>query len=840
VPGSRSPGFTGLVWLACAVSAIAGAFALRELHGQNSPIAEAETTPADAVELTADWSQEWDAGEEYVGVFRGRCELRQGTRRYAADKMVVWSRDAERDGDRRQKLTVYLEGRVQLADGDSERSESTALAELQTHGVRLTVGGRQVDQPAKDDPVFQRAMKQRSSARRGVLVPTQFTVDGEPGPNWEPVPMAAPPAMRRVRIFQRSALPFDVESRKLDNRTPPEQVTIITGGVSVLIYGFALEGMGQLGTIDLSADRVTIWTDAFLEEGFSADFALTPDATYQVYLEGNIVIRQGEHVVRAERAFYDARDNRALVLNADLRTVFPMTGANVRVKAERMRQLSEGNFHAQNAFVTTSQYGRPGYRVQATDVFVEERPVSQLGRSEPPRVDPETGALIEPTYSWITALNTTGYVEDVPLFFLPKLSGGEEEINTPLQAITFQQDRIFGSQLYTQWNMFPLLGLERRPGMIWRGDINYLSERGPYLGTHGAYSGNDPWGHYFEGMFLSSYVYDQGRDNLGLDRRSLIPADNNRGRVLLRHDLFLSPETVFQGEIGYVSDRNYLEQYYEWEFDRGKDQETLGYLRHFHENWAWSALVRPQTNPFEYNTQWLPRGDMYALGEPVFNTPLRWFTHTWAGYGAQPGVQLPSDPNDLFTPLPYYTSVNGLVAASRHEINAPFDLGPLHVVPYGLGEAAYWGDSFDGSSVDRYYGQVGARASIFFWKPMPWVQSDFFNLNGLAHKMLFSADYMLAGSTTPLSQISQWNEFDDNSQERFRERLAFNTFGSTTGIIPPQYDPRFYAVRSLAGTSVTAPYNELVDSMNVLTLRWNQRLQTKRGLTGAPRLMDWM
>lgn len=837
MPGSRSPGFTGLLWLACAVSAVAGGVAMRDLQGQSDE--EAGAPPSrDAVELSADWSQEWNTGDEYVGVFRGHCALVHGGNRYAADKMVVWSHEHQQGDDRRQKLTIYLEDRVTISDGTTTRSESSAMVDVQTRGnVSLTVRGRQLDHPAEDDALYRRAQQRRRAAKRGQLQPTQFTVESENGPTWQSVPLAAPQSLRRVRIFQRSALPFDVESRRLTNRIPPEQVTIITGGVTILIYGFSLDGLGDLGTIDLSADRAIIWTDASGDEEFSAEVPLQPDAKYQVYLEGNIVIRQGDSVVRADRAYYDARDNRALVLNADLRTLFPISGANVRVRADRLRQFSEDSFHAQNAWVTTSQYGKPGYRLQASDVFLEQRPVSLLGRSGPTEIDPETGQLVQQTYPWVTALNSTLFVEDVPVFYVPVVSGGPEEINTPLQTATFQQDRIFGSQLYTKWNVFPLLGLDRPENVIWRADLNYLSQRGFAVGTDGSYRGFDPWGHYFEGSGLASYVNDGGHDNLGLNRRTLIPADPNRGRVLLRHKSFLSPETVFQGEIGYVSDRNFLEQYYENEFDRGKDQETLGYLKHQHEDFAASLLIRPQTNYFEYNTQWLPRGDAYVLGQPLLGSLVNWSMHSWVGYAAQPGVQPPTDPNDLFTPLPFYNSMQGLVGATRHELTAPFNMGPLKVAPYALGEAAYWGESFTNDSVDRYYGRAGVRASLMVWKAMPWVQSDFFNLNGLAHKMVFTADYGLAGSTQPLSSVAQWNEFDDNSQERFRERLLVNTFG---GVLPPQFDSRFYAVRSAAATSVTAPYNELVDNQQLLALAWSQRLQTKVGPIDRPRLKDWM
>ena len=41
-----------------------------------------------------------------------------------------------------------------------------------------------------------------------------------------------------------------------------------------------------------------------------------------------------------------------------------------------------------------------------------------------------------------------------------------------------------------------------------------------------------------------------------------------------RHRQELPNNVKLFGEIGYVSDRNFIEQYYEPEFDRGKDQEN--------------------------------------------------------------------------------------------------------------------------------------------------------------------------------------------------------------------------------------------------------------------------
>jgi hypothetical protein len=294
---------------------------------------------------------------------------------------------------------------------------------------------------------------------------------------------------------------------------------------------------------------------------------------------------------------------------------------------------------------------------------------------------------------------------------------------------------------------------------------------------------------------------------------------------------------MLQTEIGYVSDRNFREQYYELDFDRGKDVETLGYLKQQWDNQAWSLLVQPQVNEFENKTQWLPRGDLYFLGEPLLGGWLNWSSHTSAAYATLEPAAAPTDPADLFTPLPYYVSADGLVAMTRHELSLPFNVGALKLSPYAMGEAAFWSDGFTQESVDRFYGRAGVRGSLLFWRVFPYVQSDVFNLSGLAHKMLFDFDYGWADSSRNLDEIPQWNEFDDDAQDRFRERLLVNTFG---GVLPAEFDPRFYAVRSGAGLGVTAPYHELVDDQHALRLGWRHRLQTKVGPPERQRIKDWM
>ena len=192
---------------------------------------------------------------------------------------------------------------------------------------------------------------------------------------------------------------------------------------------------------------------------------------------------------------------------------------------------------------------------------------------------------------------------------------------------------------------------------------------------------------------------------------------------------------------------------------------------------------------------------------------------------------------EIFTPLPFVTGSEGAVLMSRHELTLPLNVGALNLVPFALGEAAFWQEDFAGSDDDRLLASAGVRSSLQFWRVFPFVQSRIFNLNGLAHKVRLEGEYAWTDSSKDLAEIPQFNEFDDNAQERFRQRLLGTTFGA---MLPPGFEPRFYAVRTGAGRFVTVPYHELVDDQQVLRLALRQRLQTKVGPPDRLRIKDWM
>lgn len=853
----------------------------RQIVDEGVAVPPAVTTvpAADQVSIDARFVQAWNEGETTVRLLRGAVRVSQGERSWEAREAVCWE-------------IPVLQGRILQCyfDGDSEERNQGELAVgrdrfvvIRSSAPAVLRGANPVLASATHDPVVIRAAERRATgqATAEVVEPVQFLTD-DPGAEPFPPTLSAPqlptphdfvvpPALTppmlepgrysndtlfpssfadRVTITPRNfEMPSLIDSRPVPGTSPPEQIITITRGVNVVIER-PLEG----DVLDLTADSAVIWTPAAGSSG-GTSFDLGPDTPFQIYLQGNIVLRQGDTVARAAEAYFDRKEGHGLLRGAEVRTFVPTLRGDLRVRAENVRfqllsdQLqsvggSDIEIFANNAWVTASRFGKPTYRLQSGSLALRQRPAGH-------QFDPATGQMMPVTEPWITSEKNQFLLGDFPVVATPYISAPAQDFSIPLKRVSLSADRIFGVQVLTRWDVGDLFGLQLAPGSEWTLDLDYLSERGPRIGTDWDYE----FDHDLRGLRAHSYgdgfasfVYDDGLDILGLGRRELLLDNNSRGAAVGRHRTILPFGYSVTSEVGAVSDYNYLEQYEELWWDTGKDVETLLELRRQLDNSSWSLMGRPQVNDFYNQTEWLPRFDVTTLSQPLFvldsiNSSVNWSQHSMVGYG----VLNPSDgPLNLTTPgqfgvaydpLPYMADVGGVVAMTRHELTLPFDVGAVRVVPYALGEVAFWEEGLDGRDLGRAYGSAGVRGSMMMTKVMPYVRSDIWGLNGLAHKMIFDFDASISDSSRNLSEIPQYNEFDDNAQERFRERLVALTYG---GALPPTADPRGYALRTGAGTSVTSPYHELVDDMQVIRLGWRHRLQTRSGPPQARRVRDWM
>jgi len=208
----------------------------------------------------------------------------------------------------------------------------------------------------------------------------------------------------------------------------------------------------------------------------------------------------------------------------------------------------------------------------------------------------------------------------------------------------------------------------------------------------------------------------------------------------------------------------------------------------------------------------------------------------------------PTDPSEQakFAWLPWEANVKGGRYFTTQELDFPVTLGAVTVVPYALGQLAHWDETLQGpqtfrvpgGALNRAYGQFGVRAALPFWSVDPTIQSNLFNVNGIAHKVLLDADAYWAGANQDFTNLPLYDPIDDDNIEAFNRRFHLNTFNAA--FVPPQWDPRYYALRYGLGSSVTSPSPEIVGDLAAIRLGLKQRWQTKRGLPGNQHIIDWI
>jgi len=565
----------------------------------------------------------------------------------------------------------------------------------------------------------------------------------------------------------------------------------------------------------------------------------------EFYLEGNIIFRQGDRVIYADRMYYNVRQQYGVVLNAEMLTPVPDYQGLLRLKAEVLQQVNRQHFEAYNAALTSSRLGVPRYWFQAQNVSVDDvqTPVVDPFTNQPlvsPQGDPQVEHQL-----LATSRNNSIYVGGVPIFFWPVIATDLTEPTYYLTSARFKTDNVFGTGVQLDWDLYQLLGIANKPpNTRWTLSTDYFSLRGPALGTDFQYQGDTLFGlpGPYRGFLDAWGIYDTGEDNLGRDWRDLQIPDPLRGRVLGRHRQYLPGEFILSAEVGLASDFNFLEQYFEQEWDTLKDQSTAIDLKRLLANNSFEITGEVRPNGFVTDTEWLPRGDHFLLGQPLLFDRLTWHEHTSVGYARLREASPPPDPQQVavVSPLAWEANIEGLRAATRHELDLPLELGPAKIVPYLLGEAAYWGEDLTGNSLERGYFQTGVKASVPIWRADPTLQSELFNLNGLAHKVTFEGEFLYADASADLTDLPLYDQLDDNATEFTRRQMAVRTFGQPVGtFVPLRFDERFFAHRSNLQGYVASP-TEIADDLLEFRLGVNQRWQTKRGLGGQQRIIDWI
>ena len=765
-----------------------------------APATEEKAAPAAApmIQVTGRVIHTWfeKPGLRVILVIDGFTVL-TGAEQLTARDGCIWFDEDEAKRTGRATLGIYAETGAEFKDaaGRIEKFDSVYLVMESTGEVSLP-SDEAVRGKADSTELFLRARKLRkeylSSGRResptGVVPPPK------------PPEKVVPPGVREAGVPQEITIVSQDDVRQVNFTSFVEngmRISIWTGGVYVM-----------RGDMEMAADNLVIWTpeeavrkaaagkpDAPAEgtgppaadpkgpadkplpvpAGAEADAAAPRRLAAEAYFEGHVRINQGRRMLQCSQLYYDFQRNQALAIDTKIKTFAKARNVPVYYYAKEVRQLAQGIFVGTKAWMTTCEFAHPHYEVGASKMTLTDL-------TPPPGEDQE-----KPEYRRVRFVgeDVQARVREVPLTYWPKMAGDMSEAETALRTIRIESRSNRGTGLVTQWHLMKLLGIEQVPeGFDLYLNADVWSERGPALGVESEYERKD-----FYGKFLAYYLHDQGKDSVGED--DVEPDVQNRGRVLWRHRQYLPQNWEMTLELSKISDRNFMNEFYEREDETGKTQETLLYLKKQERDQALTILASARLNDYQTQTEYYPQVGYNMIGHSLWQDHLTYFQDSEVSVARyRPDDDLPGARGSDST----------LIGDTIHELDLPLKAGVVNVVPFTEGRLSYFQDTLNrGGSEERFAARMGARAATQAWRVYDNVESDFWDLHRLRHVNIF--DVSASAATNNVES---------------RDLYPFDV--------------------AEAGT----PLVQGTDDMGIVELGWRQRFQTKRGPPAKRENVDWL
>ena len=305
----------------------------------------------------------------------------QGEDVAVCQEAIFWIEHAPAGSQQRSKVIAYLEGNVGVRL--IRDRQPVEIRDKKWFGRFSTVREVQVSagivagKPNVLPGIYQRGMEQRKpevsdALQQNGVNPVQYIAanelppPGQPPPGAEPLPPGTPPVSpgtRRIRISSRGDVPMQGQWQQ-DPQTH-QAVAIASQGVTMVVEGLTLRkgsipgvASGPL-TIDLSTDRLVVWTVTDRQPDIKDAVVQDEDKPLEVYMEGNVVFREGERIIYAERMYFDVQHRVGTVLAAEMLTPVPGYEGKLRVHAADLQIIAADHFLAQDAWFTASRLGLP-------------------------------------------------------------------------------------------------------------------------------------------------------------------------------------------------------------------------------------------------------------------------------------------------------------------------------------------------------------------------------------------------------------------------------------------------------------------------------------------------
>ena len=477
-------------------------------------------------------------------------------------------------------------------------------------------------------------------------------------------------------------------------------------------------------------------------------------------MEGDVTLNSGEMTIHANRIYYDFISQRAVMLDSTLYSVDTKRNIPMYMRASQIRQLARGEYAAKDASFSTSEFHTPHYSIGASNVYLQDTTPHVEGETGHP-YDPSTHRKDEHSYAF-KAENATMDMGGVPIFYWPYLTGDTSEDDIPLRRIRMSNSKEYGLTLETNWNLFALAGQPQPKNFHADLNVDYYGGAALAGGVDANWKGDD-----YSGLFRSYALEDHGVDRLGATRTDVNVLQDERGRVLARHQMDLGDGWTMNLEGTYISDPNFLQAFFNGEFTSEKEHETSFYLKHQDDDSALSLLGKFNLLDFttvadqvddQFTTEKKPEAKYWRLGDSFLDmftyysesgvanldTDITNFTpgqlSLFPSFLGPPASVLAQNQTTTFRQQLQnrgWTTGDVLRGDTRQEIDMPLAIGDLKVAPYVTGRVTAWDNAFPDSqsgNTTRIWGSAGVRSSMEFWRVYARsVDSTFWNVHQLRH-----------------------------------------------------------------------------------------------------------
>ncbi len=528
-----------------------------------------------------------------------------------------------------------------------------------------------------------------------------------------------------------------------------ENVITLIGPITVEHLAPPQSEAGAVTRLTLTADRGVLFTDPVPIEELAAGRA-GADIVRGIYLEGNVIARAGttafsadDYVVRSPKIYYDFRNDRAVMVDAVLRTYSRELDRLIYARASELRQVAQNQWTGKRVRVTTSEFHTPHVAIGAQRMTITRR--------EPPPGEPTALSDIH-----LDARNITLRAYEFPFFYWPRYSntlGG-----FPLRGASIGTRDNDGVRILTSWDLYALLGTEAPEGIDAILKVDGFTKRGFGLGTEVAYE--LPVG---TGLLDLYGIHDDGIDRTAAGED--VDADRTlRGLALWEHHVRFQSDWLFQSQLSWMSDETFISAWRREDYETRREYETSIYLKHQRNNVALTLLGQYELNDFVsnaylltsrgYQVDRMPEMTYRRYADSFFDGHLSWSSEARLGRtrlvmhdrtpmetGVPPEVfgmgVLPGDNVRAFFRMMGLPGHHVLRADTRHELAAPFNMGALRVTPFGVGRLTAYDDDFDTFSSDaesvRYFGALGMTVSTEIQRINNAVESRMFDLHRVRH-----------------------------------------------------------------------------------------------------------